>query len=224
SSTAHLYWYSQILEVFNATVFRVIPGEGKTPAVQMDFLWVRWMGVEPGYRAGIHSVRLPKVGFVPESDEYAFGFLYPAQVIRGLHLIPNFAGGCTTLLLSTVGKTAARPENDTEDWETYYVNIFADRDMLMCCIGGGIGHLDVHSLSGTDIEMQEDGDDGPVGDGDIDSDDENNGSDSSKEEEEGELGEGEEDEIEDGAAQAVEDAEEDEEMPDVGSDDDFAQF
>ncbi|KAF8147208.1 hypothetical protein K438DRAFT_1989788 [Mycena galopus ATCC 62051] len=223
-STAHPYWYAQILGVFNATVFRVIPGEGKTPAVQMDFLWVRWMGVEPGYRAGIHSARLPKVGFVPESDEYAFGFLDPGQVIRGSHLIPNFAGGRTNLLLSTVNKTAARSENDTEDWETYYVNIFADRDMLMRYVGGGIGHLDVQSLSGMDIEMQEDGDDGPVGDGDIDSDDENNGSDSSEEEEEGELGEGEEeDEFEDDA-QAIEDAEEDEEMPDVGSDDDFAQF
>jgi hypothetical protein len=43
----------------------------------MDFLWVRWLGVEPGYRAGIKKARLPKVGFVPEPDPYAFGFLDP---------------------------------------------------------------------------------------------------------------------------------------------------
>jgi hypothetical protein len=124
---AHPYWYAQILGVYNTTVFRVTPAEGKTPAVHMEFLWVRWLGVEPNYRAGIRRARLPKVGFVPEDDPYAFGFLDPAHVIRGSHLIPDFDGGRTNALLSTINKTRARDENDTEDWGTYYVNMCVSR-------------------------------------------------------------------------------------------------
>jgi hypothetical protein len=61
---AHPYWYAQILGVFNATGFRVPLSGRPTSSTVMEFLWVRWLGVEPGYRAGIHSARLPKVGFV----------------------------------------------------------------------------------------------------------------------------------------------------------------
>ncbi|KAJ7115737.1 hypothetical protein C8R44DRAFT_880156 [Mycena epipterygia] len=154
---AHPYWYTQILGVFNATVFRVTPTE-RTSSTIMEFLWVRWLGIEPGYRAGIKKARLPKVGFVPESDAYGFGFLDPTQVIRGSHLIPDFNNGRTNDLLATEEETAARSSPlDTEDWANYYVNIFADRDMLMRYVGGGIGHLDFETvLSGTDIDLQDD--------------------------------------------------------------------
>ncbi|KAF7341050.1 hypothetical protein MSAN_02091000 [Mycena sanguinolenta] len=102
----------------------------------MDFLWVRWLGVEPGYRAGIKRARLPKVGFVPESDAYAFGFLDPKHIIRGAHLIPDFCSGRTNDLLATTGTTAARAPDDTEDWANYCVDIFLDRDMFMHYLGG----------------------------------------------------------------------------------------
>ncbi|KAF8146033.1 hypothetical protein K438DRAFT_529438 [Mycena galopus ATCC 62051] len=96
---SHPYWYCQILGIFHANVIHVSATDYTTQA--MDFLWVRWMGVEPGYRAGIQRARLPKVGFVPESDPYAFGFLDPAHVIRGSHLIPDFSRGRTNDLLAT---------------------------------------------------------------------------------------------------------------------------
>ncbi|KAK7007536.1 hypothetical protein R3P38DRAFT_2644843, partial [Favolaschia claudopus] len=134
---AHPYWYAQILGVFNATVFRVPSSGDPTPPEQMFFLWVRWLGVEPDYRAGIKRARLPKVGFVPEDDPYAFGFLDPSHVIRGSHCIQDFARGLTNDLLATDQPTAARPSDWTQDWASYYVDIFADRDMLMRYAGGG---------------------------------------------------------------------------------------
>ncbi|KAJ7732533.1 hypothetical protein B0H16DRAFT_1770162 [Mycena metata] len=139
---AHPYWYCQLLGVFHANVFRVTES-GATSPTPMEFLWVRWMGVEPGYRAGIKRARLPKVGFVAESDPFAFGFLDPQHVLRGSHLIPDFVGGRTNELLATREETAARDPQDTEDWATYFVDIFTDRDMFMRYFGGGIGHLDL---------------------------------------------------------------------------------
>ncbi|KAJ7481273.1 hypothetical protein B0H11DRAFT_2419303 [Mycena galericulata] len=161
----------------------------------MEFLWVRWLGIEPGHHAGFRRARLPKFGYVPESDPYAFGFLDPALVIRGAHLIPHFAGGRTNELLGTMDPTAARAAGDTEDWANYYVNIFADRDMLMRFVGGGVGHLDVDSLSGTDIEEQDDQDDeGNVAAAQVvdwEADDDKSDSDSdSDSEDEGEEGNG----------------------------------
>ncbi|KAF8235256.1 hypothetical protein L208DRAFT_1257852, partial [Tricholoma matsutake] len=51
----------------------------------------------------------------------AFGFLDPADVIRGVHMIPAFAYGTTSEFL---GPSIARQqcEND-EDWVYYYVSM-----------------------------------------------------------------------------------------------------
>ncbi|KAJ7241209.1 hypothetical protein B0H12DRAFT_1074570 [Mycena haematopus] len=61
------------------------------------------------------AARLPKIGFVSEEDPNAFGFLDPALVLRGCHLVPAFAGGRTSQLLKTVSSTAARPLGKTDD-------------------------------------------------------------------------------------------------------------
>ncbi|KAF8237554.1 hypothetical protein L208DRAFT_1148665, partial [Tricholoma matsutake] len=65
----------------------------------MEFLWVQWFGTEPGYHWGFKSALLPKIGFVPESDGNAFGFLDPSLILRGCHLVPCFSDGCTSQLL-----------------------------------------------------------------------------------------------------------------------------
>jgi hypothetical protein len=87
----------------------------------MEFLWVRWFGVEPGHRWGFKTARLPKIGFVPDTDDSAFGFLDPSLVIRGCHLVPSFANGRTSELLCTSDLTAARRPDETDDWVNYYV-------------------------------------------------------------------------------------------------------
>ncbi|KAJ3925662.1 MAG: hypothetical protein NXY57DRAFT_1051654 [Lentinula lateritia] len=59
---AHPYWYAQVLGIFHADVIHFRSRK------RMEFLW--------------KFAKLPKVGFVPEDDEFAFGFLDPSQVIR----------------------------------------------------------------------------------------------------------------------------------------------
>jgi hypothetical protein len=118
---AHQYWYARVLGIFHAKVNH-IGLEARNHSIQhMEFLWVRWFGMEPGYRWGFKTARLPKIGFVPDTDEGAFGFLDPSLVIRGCHLVPCFANGRTSGLLRTSTLTAARRPDEDEDWANYYV-------------------------------------------------------------------------------------------------------
>lgn len=119
---AHPFWYARVLGIFHADVVHKGPQARDHAAQRMEFLWVRWFGVVPGYKSGFKVARLPKLGFVPADDENtpAFGFLDPSLVLRGCHLVPAFAGGKTTMLLPTAIPTVARPVGETEEWENYY--------------------------------------------------------------------------------------------------------
>jgi hypothetical protein len=122
---AHPYWYARIIGIFHLRVLHAsLAATTSSELVQdMQFLWVRWFGIDPSYRSGLKVGRLPKIGFVPENDDQAFGFLDPALVIRGCHLIPAFADGRTVELLRT-GVTAARPIDEVDDWAAFYVNMY----------------------------------------------------------------------------------------------------
>lgn len=118
---AHPFWYARVLGVFHAKVLHTGPKARNRSVQRMEFLWVRWFGDEPKYESGSSHARLPKIGFVPESDPSAFGFLDPSLVLRGCHLVPAFAEGRTSALLNTVNPTAARPIGETDDWVNFYV-------------------------------------------------------------------------------------------------------
>ncbi|KAJ3837892.1 hypothetical protein F5878DRAFT_584314 [Lentinula raphanica] len=140
---AHPYWYARVLGIYRATVISSHPqaNTAESGPQDLEFLWVRWLGVAPQHRSGSHCARLPKVGFVDESDPFAFGFLDPAQVIRACHLMPAFNDGRTGELLKTTQRTLARKPGETDDWSYFYVGIFVDRDMYMRYFpGGGVGH------------------------------------------------------------------------------------
>jgi hypothetical protein len=119
---AHPYWYARVLGIFHVRVLHTGPAATNRSTQNMQFLWVRWFGIEPGHRSGLKVGRLPKIGFVPESDDQAFGFLDPSLVIRGCHLIPAFAYGRTAELLRA-GATLARPVGEVDDWTAFYVNL-----------------------------------------------------------------------------------------------------
>jgi hypothetical protein len=117
---AHPYWYARVLGVFHAKVMHSGSRARNRSIQHMEFLWVRWFSVEPNYRWGFKSARLPKIGFIPETDDAAFGFLDPSLIIRGCHLVPCFADGRTSQLLQSPAPTAARPPDEVDDWVSYY--------------------------------------------------------------------------------------------------------
>jgi hypothetical protein len=118
---AHPYWYARVLGVFHAKVMHSGPKSRNRLVQYMEFLWVRWYGIQPGYRWGLKGARLPKIGFIPDTDDGAFGFIDPSLVIRGCHLVPCFASGRTSALLQTSTLTAARRPDEVDDWANFYV-------------------------------------------------------------------------------------------------------
>ncbi|KAK7696333.1 hypothetical protein QCA50_000987 [Cerrena zonata] len=158
---AHLFWHVQVLGVFHTSA-SVFPSRESTlwpiSSTLIQFLWVRWYGIEPGSRSGLRHSHLPKIGFVPEDDRFAFGFLDPSVVIRGCHLIPAFAMGKTGRLLRAGISTVARKPGQRKDWVNYYVGMFADCDMAMHFTDMGIGHQmarDGQNSSGGEDEWED---------------------------------------------------------------------
>jgi hypothetical protein len=96
--------------------------EGPIKKHHIEVLYVRWLAPLIGHQSGMACARLPKVAFVEDTDYDAFGFLDPAQVIRGAHLIPAFASGRGTTSLR-YGKSFARQCSELDDWEAYYIGM-----------------------------------------------------------------------------------------------------
>ncbi|KIM61801.1 hypothetical protein SCLCIDRAFT_25468 [Scleroderma citrinum Foug A] len=161
---AHPFWYCQVIRAFHISVLHVGPNARSRSLQIMELLWVRWLGVEPRYNWGLREARLPKVGFVPDNDDLAFGFLDPLLVIRGCHLIPCFSDGHMAALLRQ-GASVARHPSEDDDWCSFYVNIFADRDMFCHFAAIGVGHEIQYPMQPTssDNEMDE-GDEPDSGD------------------------------------------------------------
>ena len=101
---------------------RYIGLERQDPAPRcIDFLWVRWFAHNRNVKTGWAVCRLPCIGFYPQGEPEAFGFIDPEDVIRGVHVIPAFRYGHTTQLLPpSIARN--KSEND-EDWDWYYVNM-----------------------------------------------------------------------------------------------------
>lgn len=121
---AHPYWYAHIIGIYHTLVRH----ESSHDPIPIKFLFVHWYGLDLDRTScfGWKRCQLPKVGFVPDDSNAgssAFGFLDPAQVIRGVHLIPSFAEGLTDDLLEP---SFARLEHEGDfDWRCYYVNMYA---------------------------------------------------------------------------------------------------
>lgn len=123
----HPFWYARVVKIFHVFVYHRkstsqtehIPTESETQ--RMDVLWVRWFGLDTDARGGWSKKRLHGVSFIPWDEPGAFGFLDPSQVVRGVHIIPNFPRGRTD---SRLPRSIARPEEEgDEDWDGLYVNM-----------------------------------------------------------------------------------------------------
>ncbi|RXW16536.1 hypothetical protein EST38_g9319 [Candolleomyces aberdarensis] len=145
-ASVHPYWYARVRGIFHAKVYVNDPNSmAPTRQQDVEVVWIRWLGVHYPHRHGWRAKHLPKVGFVEPSDDGSaiFDFVDPTDIIRAVHLIPDFESGQST---NGLGPTLARPESDKDvDWNFFYVNIFVDRDMFMRYRGGGIGHVDTQA-------------------------------------------------------------------------------
>jgi hypothetical protein len=130
TGSAHPFWYARVLGVFHVQLYHIGPSAKNRSKQSMEFLWVRWFGIVPGYRFGPKIARLPKIGFISDTDESAFGFLDPSLVVRGCHLIPAFVDGRTSDLL-TIPNSIARPLGETDDWAAFYVMMYALNTYLL---------------------------------------------------------------------------------------------
>jgi hypothetical protein len=121
----HPYWYARVVGIFHVNVIHTGPGPlSKSPHSQrVDFLFIRWFGRDLGHNAGWIAQRLHRVGFLDAEQSGAFGFLDPAVVIRATHMIPGFAHGTSTDLLSPARSLARLPLNEAQDWRYYYINM-----------------------------------------------------------------------------------------------------
>lgn len=119
----HPYWYGRVVGIFHVDVLHIDP-RAKSPHKQrINFLWVRWFGRDMTFNAGWQAQRLHRVGFLDAKETGAFGFLDPALVVRGVHLIPAFAHGKTNEFLNPFHSVARMPLNEMDDWRYYYVNV-----------------------------------------------------------------------------------------------------
>ncbi|KAI6117281.1 hypothetical protein EDD16DRAFT_1693060 [Pisolithus croceorrhizus] len=155
----HPFWYAQVLQVLHINVLHIGPNARCHSLQHMELLWVHWLGVEPQYSWGFQEAQLPKV----EGDYNAFGFLDPSFVIHGCHLIPSFSNGQTMALLQW-GASVARHPTDNDDWCSFYVNMFADHDMLCHFTAIGVGHKVQYLMQMT--SSAHDGGDEPASDDD----------------------------------------------------------
>lgn len=111
------FWYARVIGVYHVNVIH--PSFGTHPK-RMDFLHVRWLGSDPDWRFGNRHSRLERIGFVPDADDAAFGFLDPDLVIRGAHLLPASDEGRTNDLLGP-SRLARLRDGAVDDWRYFYV-------------------------------------------------------------------------------------------------------
>ena len=117
SSNLHHFLYARVLGVYHANVIYTGPGMRDYKARRLDFLWVRWYEVVDPASSGWSSSQLDCVRFLPMSRDDAFGFVDPTDVLRGCHIMPNFAKGKRHA--DSVG--VSRCAKDGKDYNRYYV-------------------------------------------------------------------------------------------------------
>jgi hypothetical protein len=121
------YWHARIIGIYHFMVCERTEGEaGLSPPSRMDVLLVRWLGFDsPDGQSGWRARQLHKVGFLPDTDEHgpAFGFLDPNQVLRMVHLIPDFSAIRTKALLTrdSIAIESPHPEGECP---VYYVAMY----------------------------------------------------------------------------------------------------
>ena len=116
----HPYWYARVIKIFHVDVCYFGGSTGAVIPTRMDVLFVRWFGRDIDFKAGWSAKRLHRIGFFQRNDPDSFGFIDPDRAVRGVHLIPGYAHGCTNTRLDR--SFVRPPEDDDKDFLYFYVN------------------------------------------------------------------------------------------------------
>jgi hypothetical protein len=132
-------WHARVIGIYHA---RVQKSSGGAPQ-KMHFLHVRWFA-EDETQTRINR-RLRRLGFydVKQHPDEAFGFVDPAWVTRGTHIMPDFHRGQTELLHD---RSIAGP---AREWTWHYVGMFVFDSSLVSTdahdVPGRFSDRDLHA-------------------------------------------------------------------------------
>ena len=118
SDGSHPFCYARVLGIFHANIIYTGPGSKDFQSRRIEFLWVRWFETIQDHSSLWEQQTLDTVRFLPMADNDAFGFVDPADVLRGCHVIPAFADGRP----HPDGAALSRWAGDSDDWKEYYIN------------------------------------------------------------------------------------------------------
>jgi hypothetical protein len=119
SLDSHPFLYARVLGVYHANIIYVGEGMLDYKPRRLEFLWVRWYDIiQPqAPTSSWDKFKLDSLCFPPMKDHESFGFIDPKHVLRGCHIIPNFAKGKRHL----DGKGISLLAKDGNDYKEYYV-------------------------------------------------------------------------------------------------------
>jgi hypothetical protein len=116
ASNSHHFLYARVLGAYHANVIYTGPGMQDHRARQFDFLWVRWYElVDPG-TSGWSNSKLDSLCFPPLCHNESFGFVDPADVLRGCHVLPAFGSGKRQSSIDI-----SRCAKSSQDYKLYYI-------------------------------------------------------------------------------------------------------
>jgi hypothetical protein len=118
NNSAQPFRYARVLGIFHVNAIYVGPGMVNYQPHRLEFLWIRWYRNMNTMATGWQACKLGRVQFPSMSEDDAFGFLDPSDVLRGCHIVPAFAKGKRHL----DGKGLSCCAQDSSDWVEYYVN------------------------------------------------------------------------------------------------------
>lgn len=167
-SSSHHFLYARVLGVYHANVIYTGPGMRDYETRRLDFLWVRWYEIVDPKSSGWSTSTLDSVCFPPLHGDDAFGFVDPKDVLRGCHIMPNFAKGKR----QADGIGISRCAKDSQDYNRYYIGRrvllsladpdvnciprFSERDILMRYHWGlGVGHIHAHEHAAASVCIPE---------------------------------------------------------------------
>lgn len=121
SNTTHQYLYGRVIGIYHVDV---VHPETAAHSQRIEFLHVRFFEIDDEYEGGFNSRQFHRLKFNDANDPDAFGFVDPARVIRGAHIIPAFAHSTTEEFPQhSIARIYTDAYARKRDWKYYYVNM-----------------------------------------------------------------------------------------------------